>query len=540
MSETTNTSETITAEEIDRLARIKMSSPIDYDVAKRKVQRRTGIGLRAIDRAIQQRIKVIEQEYAEQIAREGKAPLLPVALELFLAKFPNVLWDGGTIWRWDDAKWLWRRDEHAGFIEGDIVDHLGIEADAKTINDLFRTFRGKRSVSARKFVERDPHLIPVANRDLIVETVDGDTRFRSESPNHPERFVTNRLAAAYDPDADCPKFREYLARLWRGQSDAAECALLVGEIMGATLSPEYPIPVPFIGFIHGEPKSGKSTLLKLIAWGLLGEENIARLTPEDLASRYRPAMLPGKFANIVEELPEDTVLPDATLKMLTEGIPITTERKFEHPMKDVPITAKHLWGTNHIPVSRDVTGGMFRRIVIIPYPKAIPTAEQTLGLAGEIAKDPRERSGILNFALDGLVRLLRQKEFTMPASSEAARTKWRIRMCDVARFIEDWCVVSDENGVSWSTRDCYRRYVKYCAETGIRHPRGERSFRERLLMIHGITENSHHGSFRTYKGVRPLREDGNGRITDDYVTADEGGQDRKKVATPLKFKGSTR
>ena len=74
---------------------------------------------------------------------------------------------------------------------------------------------------------------------------------------------------------------------------------------------------------------------------------------------------------------------------------------------------KLMFNCNELPKEVENTNAFFRRFLIIPFDSVIPESEQDPELAAKIIRD--ELSGVFNWMLEGLGRLLQQRTFTRSA-----------------------------------------------------------------------------------------------------------------------------
>jgi len=90
------------------------------------------------------------------------------------------------------------------------------------------------------------------------------------------------------------------------------------------------------------------------------------------------------------------------------GDPIKAERKGK-PLFHFRPTAKHIFSANQLPNAEEDNGAFYRRILLVPFPTTIPREQRDKSLGDKLQS---ELPGILNWALDGLFRLLSQDGFT--------------------------------------------------------------------------------------------------------------------------------
>jgi putative DNA primase/helicase len=105
----------------------------------------------------------------------------------------------------------------------------------------------------------------------------------------------------------------------------------------------------------------------------------------------------------------------------------------------------------------------------------IPEDKQDKQLANRIIDS--ELSGVFNWILQGLDRLLKQKNFSKCAAVENARSDYEKQSDSVKMFIEDmeYKTSTDYTPVS----DLYSQYREYCIEDGF-HKVNKSNFMKRL------------------------------------------------------------
>ena len=108
-----------------------------------------------------------------------------------------------------------------------------------------------------------------------------------------------------------------------------------------------------------------------------------------------------KVANICYESSSLTVSNEDLFKTYVSGESMTVKRLYQQPTttRDYP---KSLIAANYLPSTTDYSMGFYRRIVPLAFNKTIPDEKVNINLKAELKE---ERAGILNWVLDGLVRL---------------------------------------------------------------------------------------------------------------------------------------
>jgi phage/plasmid-associated DNA primase len=128
-------------------------------------------------------------------------------------------------------------------------------------------------------------------------------------------------------------------------------------------------------------------------------------------------------------------------------------------------TAKFFVLGNRYPRVNDNTLAFWARIIIVRFPNTyigtsvIPQIETTW------TKDPDEMSGILNWALEGLHRLLMNNDFTVSKSSEETILEFQKASDTTLAFLNEHCEHSSE-GI-YIKSDLYEIYKEYCDASGL-------------------------------------------------------------------------
>ena len=216
----------------------------------------------------------------------------------------------------------------------------------------------------------------------------------------------------------------------------------------------------------GEGANGKGVFFKVIQ-ALLGEHNCSELGLSSFnpkINRFGLYTTLGKMVNMTNESSHIIEHEGETvLKSYVAGDTINFERKFREPLSAKP-TAKIMIATNALPRFNDRTHAIWRRILLVPFPKIIESENQIKDLAEQLR---RELSGIFNWTLDGLEQLNKAGRFIEPSESKKFLEEYR-RDSDPARafLMENYIYSLDGCGVP--SNDLYQEYVQYCKSNGCR------------------------------------------------------------------------
>lgn len=300
----------------------------------------------------------------------------------------------------------------------------------------------------------------IVNRSIIKEPIDKvclqngilDLNTLGISPHDPKIIFFNKIPVYHISGIDCPKIKKFLSEI------VDESGIpLIQEFFGYCLYKEHFIHKAFM--LVGSGANGKSTLLRLLKV-FLGTENVSSIPLQSLESnRFAISSLFSKLANIFADLSSRGLSGTSIFKMLVGQDLIPAEKKFRDQFF-FENYAKLIFSANQIPKSPEDSDAFFRRWIIINFPNQFfKTADKHL-----IKKltTTEEMSGLLNFAIEGLKRLIENGDFSNNKSLEQVREQY-IRMSDsVGAFVMDAVLVSPEGDVT--KEEIYLAYCDYCKE----------------------------------------------------------------------------
>ena len=127
--------------------------------------------------------------------------------------------------------------------------------------------------------------------------------------------------------------------------------------------------------------------------------------------------------------------------------------------------AKLIFNCNELPKDVEHTNAYFRRFLIIPFDVTIPPQEQDKQLHSKIIE--KELSGVFNWVLQGLNRLLEQKHFSECEAAQRAVEQYRIESDSVQMFLTEYeYKVSIANEMP--LKEVFSEYKNYCFDSGFK------------------------------------------------------------------------
>lgn len=290
-----------------------------------------------------------------------------------------------------------------------------------------------------------------------VFTESGAFDFKSEQWVAPSigRFNTACLPFNHDVKAECPRWLSFLE-----SSLAEDQTVLLQEWFGYVVSGQ--TRRHKLMLLTGVTRGGKSTVANVLK-ALVGDDFTTRLRMADFGNPFGTARLENKSLCIVEEAKWDLRFEGAKavsmLKDLSSGGELIVERKGV----DSYITrqrARFCIVSNDMPRFSDASGAMSNRMLHCEF-RVSHLGREDLGLEDALLG---ELPGILNWALEGLARLEKQGQFTLPESTSELREDIERQQSATASFIKDWLVVTGDNEDKIAADAVYAAAKQYAEE----------------------------------------------------------------------------
>lgn len=334
---------------------------------------------------------------------------------------------------------------------------------------------------------RNPYLVNVRNGLLDIR----DMSFKEHTPSY---LSTVQLNVEYNPQVDCPQFKKFL-------NEVLDCKLipLVQEIVGYLLTTNTASQKAFV--FWGPARTGKSTLLWVVEYLLLGKKNVSNIPWQEIGDKFKTAELLGKLANVFSDLPSKSIDDTGIFKVVTGEDYLMAEKKNKNPFKFKPF-ARLVFSCNELPRNYvDRTEGFYRRLIIVPFNRQIEKSKIDKALK---YKFQREKEGILNWALEGLKRLYENNfEFSENELTDGVKKEYKRENNNVISFVEECCEI--DSLFSCSRIELYEAYKEFCVEAGLK-ALSQIKFNKELEGNFNITR-SRNRKLRSWNGVRIKLED---------------------------------
>jgi len=373
-------------------------------------------------------------------------------------------------------------DEFQNFL-GEAALIMGVpKFDAKHFLFRDKLYKQFLSVSFLRASETKLDNVCINLQNGTFEFTANGTRLR---PFDRADFITYQLPFEYNPDAGAPIFQSYLDRVLPEKQRQMVLAEYLGYVFiknGSSYLKEEKTLI-----LYGTGANGKSVFFEVVN-ALLGEENVSSYSLQSITNDngYFRAKLANKLVNYASEI--NGKLQTAIFKAMVSGEPVEARLPYGEPFL-LRQYAKLIFNCNELPRNVEHTNAFFRRFLIIPFDVTIPEEEQDKQLHTKIIKN--ELSGVFNWVLEGLNRLMAQKGFTHCDAVNQAIDQYRIQSDTVQLFLESEEYVKSPNDYV-PIQNLYAEYREYCQQEGF-SPLNKNNFIGRIRGAGIIIEKKNFG-----------------------------------------------
>jgi putative DNA primase/helicase len=290
-------------------------------------------------------------------------------------------------------------------------------------------------------------------------------------PHTAQWISTTCLPFDYSPLVECPLWLNFLNEIFEG--DEARIKLLQ-EWFGYCLTTDTSLQKVLVQ--KGKARSGKSTCQEILQ-ALLGVRNWTSFNLGDFIKDFGMAKLEHKMLACVPEIEITGNIHKNAIsekfKSVTGNDAQTINQKMEKE-RSVKLFAKFMLASNSLPHFHDPSGAISARLLFLDYQMSFMGRED-FNLKNKLFG---ELSGIMNWALHGLIRLRANKNiFTMPESSKKMQKHFQHETASVKCFIIEKLIVNktvdsgDLHGVEYSEEflsisrdDVYKLFQEWCED----------------------------------------------------------------------------
>ena len=301
-------------------------------------------------------------------------------------------------------------------------------------------------------LDQDPWLVNCQNGTL-------DLRTGKLKAHDPADRITKIVPVDYDPDAPCPRFKQFLKEALVDETVIKFVRRYAGyTLTGITRE-------RLLAILYGFGKNGKTTLVELLH-EVLGD--YARNTDVEtlLIKKYQGvgndvAALKGARFVSAAEVEKGRRLAESKVKQLTGRDTVTARFLFGENFDFKP--EFKLWlSTNNKPVVQGTDDAIWDRIRLIPLTQRFDGSKADPKLPDKLRN---ELAGVFSWMVEGCLEW-QEHGLEEPKTVTDATNQYREEMDTLASFLDEVCVVGPHYRVL--AERLYQRYAMWCDNSGER------------------------------------------------------------------------
>lgn len=301
-------------------------------------------------------------------------------------------------------------------------------------------------------------------------------------PASPERLVTKRLPFPFIEGAEPTKTDAFIERALTPHNieDPGEAAKILRqrvdnfyEVVGYTFDPQKRLQKATL--FYGPPGTSKGAATRIMI-NCLGQKNVSAWPLESLAKdKFASGSIYGKMANICAEMDSAKTLNSTVITRWISNEPVPFESKNVQGWSEPP-NVNFIYSCNDTPTTSG-GAGFYRRWNMLPFLNVVPEGERDDNVVQELLTK-EEAAGVLNRALDGLQRIIKNNSYTGALTADEAEELYDALSDSAGRFFRSECEVKErdhcgEGGLETWTKyyvpsdELYNAYRKWCKRAGL-------------------------------------------------------------------------
>jgi len=317
-------------------------------------------------------------------------------------------------------------------------------------------------------------------------------------PHSPQWFSVNKVPYDYDPQAKCEYYRAWLKEVFTPedteQTDYDSISTLQ-KWFGYLLSGSSKLHK--ILTVIGPARSGKGTLANTMT-EVFGETSIVSPSLSEISNGFALESMVGKSicvfrdARLSRHADGDAIME--RLLSISGGDAVNIQRKHISTMTNQRLDIRFTLFSNLVPSLRDPSSAFISRMIFISMPN------QYLGReiydVGDRIRE--ERSGILNWAISGLVALQDNYRIQQPESADHLANEMQSIMSPVKKFVIEMC----EQGHDFETPtdEMFKAFSKWAFENDISFVGNIQSFSRKLKATCSTIDTERYRKSQTERG----------------------------------------
>lgn len=320
-------------------------------------------------------------------------------------------------------------------------------AKKSPVEEIFDKVKRKTKTTEEEFKRTDLNLIPLANCVYNIKK-------RVTEEHSPKNNFTFIIPVNFNKDATYINWEQFITETFY-----PEDIKVVQEWFGFNLFREYFIKKALLCL--GKKDTGKSVFLDTLI-SFIGEKNKCGLSLQKISSGsdFTRFALKGKHSNVYDDLSSKDINDGGTFKVATGGGYISAEEKFGEFVQFKSFAKIILAGNKCPPVKDNDDDAYFDRYMPIRFDN-IP--EKIDPFLRSKLNTPKELSGILNWALIGLHRLLENSKFSYDKNPEEVQRIMESSSCPLLNFSDE--VLEEFTGNIVTKEEMFQAYTNWAIKS---------------------------------------------------------------------------
>jgi len=346
--------------------------------------------------------------------------------------------------------------------------------------------------------------MPPANEFLVCANGLLHVPSRTMYQSTPDYFCVSASTVVYDEDAPVPtKWLEYLDEVLADE----EAIQLAQEWTGYLLVPD--TSQQKILYCEGPKRSGKGTFARVLT-ALLGKDSVGGPTMNSLAESFGLEPLITKPVAIISDArigshTNKSSVVERLLSISGEDTMSVNRKNKQHWNGTLP--TRFIIMTNEAPALMEGSGALAGRLLGLIFQVSF-FGREDMELTKKLTQ-PEVLSGILNWAIEGYVRLRARGRFVQPRNAVAKLEEIEILGAPIKAFLKDDCDIGSDLKVH--TDVLYDRYRVYMERNGMISHAFSKNWFSRNLMVaqpsvstRRLGTNGAEGAFYVGIGLKPV------------------------------------
>ena len=303
----------------------------------------------------------------------------------------------------------------------------------------------------------------IAMQNCILDLMTGKT-----VPVSDQFYTFNYMMYNYDPKAISDKWGRFLWDITDGDTEIMQLMQMWAGylLMSTTKYQKFLLCV-------GDGANGKFVFFDTLA-AAIGKDNVSNVPLACFADTSKIFSTYGKAVNMSNENTRDIESSvESIIKEYVGGDKMLWRQLYNEAFSAYP-TAKLMFATNELPIIRDPSDGIWRRMLYLPFDVQIPEDKQNKNLAREL-QEPDELSGVLNWMIEGRELLIKNDGFIVPKRCTEKLNQYRDESNSARLFVGEYLEVDPGNEDYLTKSEVYTMYKNWCKDNG-RHPKNNSHF----------------------------------------------------------------